>query len=362
MRSAKPVVLNADDERHLRILSNRKRIEARVQLRARIVLLAAAGMSDTDIAAKLLTDRRVAARWRARFLASGVTGLMQDATRPGRPRTARAPAQVEEVVRITLEETPAGATHWSTRTLAEHLGTNATAVTRIWRAHGLKPHRVESFKLSNDPHFIEKLDDIVGLYLDPPEHALVLCCDEKTQIQALDRTQPGLPLKRGRGTTMTHDYKRHGVTTLFAALNVLTGKVLSMIDQLHRHQEWLRFLKTIDRQTPRTKQLHLIVDNYATHKHPEVIAWLAQHPRFHMHFTPTSSSWLNMVERFFRDITDKRIRRGAFTSVSALEAAINDYIALHNARPKPFIWTAKASDILAKVTRARTALNKNTSN
>ena len=362
MRVAKPVPLSADDDRRLRILSKRKRIEARVQMRARIVLLAGDGMSDKDIAEKLDTDRRVAARWRARYLAAGVDGLLQDATRPGRPRTARNAANVAQVVRLTTEQTPQGATHWSTRTLAAHLGTSASAVARIWRAHGLKPHRVESFKLSNDPLFIEKLEDIVGLYLDPPEHALVLCCDEKTQIQALDRTQPGLPLKRGRGKTMTHDYKRNGVTTLFAALNMLTGQVLSMTDRLHRHQEWLRFLKMIDRQTPKNKQLHLIVDNYATHKHPEVKAWLAKHPRFHMHFTPTSSSWLNMVERFFRDITDKRIRRGVFTSVPELEAAIDEYIAAHNAKPKPFIWTAKASDILAKVTRARAALNKNTSN
>jgi transposase len=234
-------------------------------------------------------------------------------------------------------------------------------VARIWRAHGLKPHRVESFKLSNDPQFIEKLEDIVGLYLDPPEHALVLCCDEKTQIQALDRTQPGLPMKRGRGKTMTHDYKRNGVTTLFAAMNMQTGKVLSMTEQLHRHQEWLAFLKLIDRQTPKNMQLHLVVDNYATHKSPDVHAWLAKHQRFHMHFTPTSSSWLNMVERFFRDITDKQIRRGVFRSVPELEVAINEYIATHNANPKPFIWTAKASDILAKVTRARAKLNKSTS-
>ena len=322
MRVAKPVQLSADDDGRLQALSKRKRIEARFQMRARIVLLAAAGMSDKDIAQLLLTDRRVAARWRARFLAAGVDGLLQDATRPGRPRTTREAGNVEEVVRITLEETPAGATHWSTRTLAEYLGTNASTVARIWRAHGLKPHRVESFKLSNDPHFARKLQDIVGLYLDPPEHALVLCCDEKTQIQALDRTQPGLPLKRGRGTTLTHDYKRNGVTTLFAALNVLTGKVMSMTDQLHRHQEWLRLLEIIDRKTPKNKELHLIVDNYATHKHPQVLAWLAKHPRFHMHFTPTSSSWLNMVERFFRDITDKRIRRGVFKSVADLKAAI----------------------------------------
>ena len=361
MRVAKPVKLSADDDRNLRILSKRKRIEARVQMRARIVLMAAHGMSDKDIAQQLDSDRRVATRWRARFLAAGVQGLLTDATRPGRPRTARRDANVKKVVRTTLEHTPQGATHWSTRTLAAHLGTNASAVARIWRAHGLKPHRVKSFKLSNDPDFVKKLEDIVGLYLDPPEHALVLCCDEKTQIQALDRTQPGLPLKRGRGKTMTHDYKRNGVTTLFAALNMLTGRVLSITDKLHRHQEWLRFLKMIDRNTPKKKELHLIVDNYATHKHPEVKAWLAKHQRFHIHFTPTSSSWLNMVERFFRDITDKRIRRGIFTSVPELENAINEYIALHNANPKPFIWTAKATDILAKVTRARAALNKRTS-
>ena len=361
MRVAKPVKLSADDDRNLRILSKRKRIEARVQMRARIVLMAAHGMSDKDIAQQLDSDRRVATRWRARFLAAGVQGLLTDATRPGRPRTARRDANVKKVVRTTLEHTPQGATHWSTRTLAAHLGTNASAVARIWRAHGLKPHRVKSFKLSNDPDFVKKLEDIVGLYLDPPEHALVLCCDEKTQIQALDRTQPGLPLKRGRGKTMTHDYKRNGVTTLFAALNMLTGRVLSITDKLHRHQEWLRFLKMIDRNTPKKKELHLIVDNYATHKHPEVKAWLAKHQRFHIHFTPTSSSWLNMVERFFRDITDKRIRRGIFTSVPELETAINEYIALHNANPKPFIWTTKATDILAKVTRARAALNKRTS-
>jgi len=361
MRVARPVKLSAEEDRNLRILSKRKRIEARVQLRARIVLMAAEGASDKDIALRLDSDRRVAARWRARFLVARVQGLMTDATRPGRPRTARKDANVEKVVRTTLEHTPKGATHWSTRTLAAHLGISASAVGRIWRAHGLKPHRVRSFKLSNDPDFISKLEDIVGLYLDPPEHALVLCCDEKTQIQALDRTQPGLPLKRGRGTTMTHDYKRNGVTTLFAALNMLTGQVLSITDQLHRHQEWLRFLTMIDRKTPKKKDLHLIVDNYATHKHPEVKAWLAEHPRFHMHYTPTSSSWLNMVERFFRDITDKRIRRGVFSNVADLEAAIKEYIALHNKNPKPFIWTAKATDILAKVTRARAALNKCTS-
>ncbi len=276
MRVAKPVELNAEDVRRLRILSKRKRVEARVQLRARIVLKAAEGATHLEIAEALGIDRRVARRWRERFLQAGVEGLLEDATRPGRPRTARETLNEQLVVRTTIEQTPVCATHWSTRSLAAHLGTSAASVARIWRAHGLKPHCVESFKLSNDKRFIEKLEDIVGLYLDPPEHALVLSCDEKTQIQALDRTQPGLPLKRGRAQTMTHDYapkevplgdKRNGTTTLFAALNMLTGKVLSITDRLHRHQEWLRFLKMIDRSTPRGKELHLIVDNYSTHKH-----------------------------------------------------------------------------------------------
>lgn len=293
MRVAKSVVLGAEDDRQLRVLSKRKRVEDagatarthRLTRRRRHVGQGHRAQARHRPPRCRALARALSRRWRARSVAR--------CHAPGRLRTTRQAANVEQVVRITLEETPEGATHWSTRTLAAHLGTNATAVARIWRAHGLKPHRVKTFKLSNDPHFIEKLEDIVGLYLDPPEHALVLCCDEKTQIQALDRTQPGLPLKRGRGKTMTHDYKRNGVTTLFAALNMLTGQVLSMTDQLHRHQEWLRFLKTIDRMTPKNKSLHLIVDNYATHKHPEVRAWLARHPRFHMHFTPTSASWLS---------------------------------------------------------------------
>ncbi len=318
MRVARPVLLSADDDQRLRDLSKRKPVEARVQRRARIVLLAAVGVSDKDIADKLDTERRVAARWRARLLVAGVDGLLKDATRPGRPRTAREPANVEAVVRVTLNETtPAGATHWSTRTLAEHLGTNATAVARIWRDHGLKPHRFKTFKLSNDPHVIDKLEDIVGLYLDPPEHALVLSGDEKTQIQALDRTQPGLPMTRGRNETMTHDDKRNGVTMLFAALDVLTGKVVSMTDRLHRHQEWIRFLKTIDRSTPKSKQLHLIVDNYATHKHPEVLAWLDKQPRFHIHFTPTSLLQIGSQYAAARRVQrrDQRSRRAVTRSM-----------------------------------------------
>jgi transposase len=241
--------------------------------------------------------------------------------------------------------------------MAAASGISQTSVRRIWRAHGLKPHLVETFKISNDPQFVEKLEAIVGLYLNPPEHAIVLCVDEKSQIQALDRTQPGLPLKRGRGATMTHDYKRNGTTTLFAALNTLDGTVISLCQERHRHKEWLRFLRLIDEATPLEKQIHLIADNYATHKHPRVQRWLTRHPRFHIYFTPTSSSWLNMVERFFRDITTERLRRGVFTSVPALVTAIDEYIAHHNTDPKPFIWTKSARDILQKVIRANSHLS-----
>jgi len=241
--------------------------------------------------------------------------------------------------------------------MAEKLGISAASVSRYWRANGLKPHLVRSFKISRDPQFVEKLEDIVGLYLTPPEHAIVLCSDEKSQIQALDRTQPGLALKKGRASTMTHDYKRHGTTTLFAALNVLDGQVIAQCQQQHRHVEWLKFLKKIDRETPKKKKLHLIADNYATHKHPVVKAWLEKYPRFVMHFTPTSASWLNMVERFFRDITTERLRRGVFTSVPELITAINEYVGHHNIKPKPFIWTAKAKDILQKVIRANERLS-----
>ena len=241
--------------------------------------------------------------------------------------------------------------------MAKAADVGATTVRRIWRAHGLKPHLIETFKVSRDPKFVEKLEDVVGLYLSPPEHALVLSCDEKSQVQALDRTQPGLPLKKGRAATMTHDYKRHGTTTLFAALNVLDGTVIAQCQQRHRHDEWLKFLKKIDRETPKDKTLHLIADNYATHKHPHVQEWLEQHPRFNMHFTPTSASWLNMVERFFRDISENRLRRGVFTSVSELVAAIDEYVTHHNSEPKPFIWTASARDILQKVIRANSHLS-----
>jgi len=277
-------------------------------------------------------------------------------------RELRIPSVTPEIesriVNTTLHEKPAAATHWSTRTLAAHLGLSATTIRRVWRRNGLKPHRHDTFKLSRDPHFEDKLVDVVGLYLNPPEHTIVLSCDEKSQIQALNRTQPGLPMKPGRAGTMTHDYQRNGTTTLFAALNTLDGTVISMCQDRHRHEEWLKFLRLIDRKTPKHLQLHLIVDNYATHKHPDVRQWLAKHPRFVMHFTPTSASWLNMVERFFRDISENRLRHDSFASVADLEQAIAQYIEHHNKNPKPFIWTARAGDILAKVTRAKAALTR----
>jgi len=323
--------------------------------RARIVLLAGAGKQDLEIATDLGISNQKAARWRKRFLDGGLEALKQDAPRPGRTRTILDP-KIAEVIELTTQSKPQNATHWSTRTMAAAAGVSEASVRRIWRAHGLKPHLERTFKVSNDPLFAEKLEAIVGLYLNPPEHAIVLCADEKSQIQALDRTQPGLPLKKGRCGTMTHDYKRNGTATLFAALDTLDGSVISMCDDRHRHQEWLKFLRVIDYVIPQNRQVHLIVDNYATHKHPKVQRWLQRHPRFHVHFTPTSCSWLNMVERFFRDLTQNRLRRGVFRDVEELITAIGDYIDHHNRKPKPFIWTAKAQDILEKVKRARSAL------
>ena len=264
---------------------------------------------------------------------------------------------VARLIEMTTQITPPAAPHWSTRKMASELGVSAASVSRHWRANGLKPHLVRSFKVSRDPRFVEKLEDIVGLYMSPPEHALVLCCDEKSQVQALDRTQPGLPLKKGRAATMTHDYKRNGTTTLFAALNILNGKVIAQCQERHRHIEWLKFLRKIDRETPKELTLHLIADNDPTHKHPEVQKWLEKHPRVVMHFTPTSASWLNMVERFFRDVTTERLRRGVFTSAPDLVKAFDGYIAQHNTNLKPVIWTKSARDILQKVIRANSRLS-----
>ncbi len=358
MRVASPISLTDEQRRELLAVANGRSVSVRFSQRARMILLAAEAKQDIEVAAELHVQRQTVARWRERFRALGIDGLRKDAPRGGRKRTARSDAQVRSIIRRTTQTCPPDATYWSTRTMARAQGTSAATVRRVWREHGIKPHRVRSFKLSNDKHFVEKLEDVVGLYLDPPEHALVLSCDEKSQIQALDRTQPGLPLKTGRVATMTHDYVRHGTTTLFAALSTLDGKLIGTCMKRHRHQEWIKFLNLIDQETPADKQLHLIVDNYATHKHPKVRAWLKRHSRFHVHFTPTSASWLNMVERFFRDLTDKRLRRGVFRSVEQLIAAIQQYIARQNLSPKAFIWTAKASDILEKVKIARQHLHK----
>ena len=332
-------------------------------LRAKIVLAAAAGRRSDEIAAELKCTRRTVGTWRNRFVNERLAGIERDAPRGGRTPTQRAAVEAEIIGRTT-RETPANATQWSTRSLAEAIGCNDTMVHRVWRDNGLKPHLTKTFKVSNDPPPIneyraEKLVDVVGLYLNPPEHALVLSCDEKSQIQALDRTQKSLPLFPGRLKTMTHDYKRHGTTTLFAAIELAQGKIIAECLPHHRHQEWIRFLKKIDAETPPKLDLHLIIDNYATHKHPKVLAWLKRHPQFHQHFIPTSSSWLNVIERWFRDITQNRIRNGVFRSVADLEQAIADYIQHHNANLKTFVWTKKAEDILEKVRRARTALNKN---
>ena len=357
MRVACEITLTDDERKTLTRWSRGRSTPTRLVLRAKIVLLSAEGRMNKDIARELSTMRKTVALWRNRFAQQRLTGLEQDAPRSGRKPKVRA-AVAREIIETTTQERPAHATQWSTRSLAKHLGVSPSMVQRVWKANRLQPHRVKTFKLSNDKQFAEKLVDVVGLYLSPPEHAIVLCVDEKTQIQALDRTQKSLPIYPGRCGTMTHDYKRNGTTTLFAALNVLEGLVIAACMPRHRHQEWIKFLDQIDRSTPPDVDLHLIADNYATHKHPKVQRWLKRHRRFHMHFIPTSSSWLNLVERWFRDLTQQRIRRGVFHSVEQLEAAIMDYIEHHNDTTEGYIWTAKAADILEKVRRAREVLNK----
>lgn len=356
MRVATSIVLTDDERATLSKWTQGRSTEVRLVLRAKIVLAAAEGTLNKQIAADLETDTHTVARWRNRFAEQRLAGITKDAPRGGRP-TAERGVLVAEIIRKTTQETPPNATHWSTRTLARALGINAMTVQRVWKANGLKPHLTKSFKVSNDPKFVEKVIDIVGLYLNPPEHALVLSCDEKSQIQALDRSQKSLPLFPGRLKTLTHDYRRHGTTTLFAAIELAEGKIIAECMPQHRHQEWIKFLKKIDAETPAGLELHLIVDNYATHKHPKVQNWLKRHKRFHLHFTPTSSSWLNLIERWFREITDKRIRRGVFKSVPQLEQAIQDFIDQHNADPKTFRWTKSTEDILAKVRRAKDVLN-----
>jgi transposase len=339
----------------LEVLSRAQSAPHRQVQRAQALLLAAGGVANARIAAQVGVEAGTVRSWRSRFAEEGLAKLGK--VRAGRGRKPSIPqSKIDEIVGLTRHAKPAGQTHWSCRTMAERVGVSPATVQRVWAARGLKPHLVTTFKLSNDPRFEEKLIDVVGLYLAPPDNAIVLCLDEKSSVQALDRTQPSLPMTKGRAATMTHDYKRNGTTTLFAALDVLTGKVIGQCLPRHRHIEFLKFLRKIDKEVPKGLQVHLICDNYATHKHPEVKTWLAKHPRCHVHFTPTSSSWLNLVERWFRELTDKALRRGVFHSVPDLIAAIEEYLDAHNDDPKPFVWTATADDILAKVARGRVAL------
>jgi len=347
--------LTGEEKQELLRLTRGRNTPQKVALRSKIVLLADEGVNKRQIAEGLDTTRPTVYLWLGRFAEGGVDSLKQDASRPGRKPALSSDRELE-IVEATLSEKPPNATHWSVRTMAEAKGVSRMTVHRVWKKYNLKPHLQSTFKISNDPHFAEKLQDIVGLYMNPPEKALVLSVDEKSQIQALDRTQPGLPMKPGKAGTMTHDYKRNGTTTLFAALNVLEGNVIGDCMPRHRAEEFLRFLRKIDKLTPRDLDVHLIVDNYGTHKTAKVNEWLSKHPRFHMHFTPTSSSWLNAVEGFFSQITSKRIKRGAFRSVAELKDAIGQYIDKHNENPRPFVWTKGADVILDKVNACKEAL------
>jgi transposase len=327
----------------------RRKTAQALALRARIVLACAAGADNKVVAARQRVTPQTVSKWRARFVEQRLDGLL-DAPRPGAPRSID-DTRIDAVIAKTLESVPAGATHWSTRSMARDTGLSQTAVSRIWRAFGLQPHRQETFKLSSDPLFVEKVRDIVGLYLDPPVKAMVLCVDEKSQIQALDRTQPLLPLAPGIPERRTHDYARHGTTTLFAALDIATGEVIGETHRRHRSSEFLQFLRTIEANVPPKLDIHLVMDNYGTHKTPTIKAWFARNPRFHVHFTPTSASWLNQVERWFAALTQNYIRRGTHRSTRQLEQAIRQYLELNNARPKPFVWSKSADDILASIER-----------
>jgi len=352
MRTERPktaLTVTDDERQELDQWARRPKSTQRLALRARIVLACAEGLSNTAVARQLGVTLPTVGKWRARFITDRLEGLA-DEPRPGAPRTLT-DAQVESVITRTLESKPSAATHWSTRNMAKASGLSQSAIVRIWHAFGLQPQRSETFKLSTDPFFVEKVRDVVGLYLNPPDRAIVLCVDEKSQVQALDRTQPLLPMQPGQAERHTHDYVRHGTTALFAALNVATGEVLGRCHSRHRQQEFVRFLDLIDSRVRREPgvEIHLVMDNYGTHKAPTVKRWLQRHPDFHLHFIPTSSSWLNQVERFFAEITAKRIRRGAFRSVKELESAIEEYLAQHNANPKPFVWTASANSILERI-------------
>ncbi len=346
-RAAAPLAISDGQREVLWSLSHSQTAAHRVVQRARVLLLAADGVSNSEISELVGVSRPTVLAWRGQFERDGLIGFGEVAQGRGR-KPSIGDDKVAEIVELTLHSKPEGATHWSCRSMAQRVGVSPASVQRIWSARGLKPHLVKTFTLSNDRHFEEKLIDVVGLYLNPPDQAVVLCMDEKSQIRALDRTQPSLPMKPGRAGTMTHDDRRHGTTTLFAALNVLTGTVIGAWAPRHRNAEFLKFLRTIDREVPQGLRIHVICDNYGTHKHANVKEWLAEHPRFHLHVTPTSSSWLNLVERWFRDLTDKAIRRGVFHSVGDLIAAIEDYLKANNDNPKPFVWTATAEQILAK--------------
>jgi len=350
-----PLSMTSEQRMTLEAWVNARTSPQRIVLRSRICLLGADGVSNNAIAKRLGTSRPTVILWRNRFAKSGPAGISEDA--PHGPSSRRTEAEtVKLIVEQTLQTRPPDATHWSTRTLAKEIGVSHMTVARVWDAHGLQPHRIRTFKMSKDKRFVEKLTDVVGLYLNPPEKALVLCVDEKSQIQALDRTQPGLPMKKGRCGTMTHDYKRNGTTSLFAALNVLEGTVIGTCYPRHRHQEFLKFMREINRETPRFLDLHLILDNYGTHTHPHVDQWLESHPRFHLHFTPTSSSWLNLIERWFAELTRKRIKRGAFRSVPELVSAIKEFIRVNNREPKPFVWTKKVNQILEKIAHCKAVI------
>jgi len=348
-RPKRPLVLTADEQERLQSLARRARSQSVLARRARVILASAQGLANQVVARQVRCSVGMVNKWRSRFLKQRLEGLY-DEPRPGAPRQVT-DAQVEKVVIQTLESMPRGQTHWSTRSLAQASGLSRMTINRIWRAFGLQPHRTETFKLSPDPLLIEKVRDVVGLYLDPPDHALVFCVDEKSQIQALDRTQPLLPMRPGQAERRTHDYKRHGTTSLFAALELKTSRVIGQLHRRHRSSEFRQFLDLIEAQAPAELEVHIIMDNYGTHKTAIIRKWFAKRPRFHVHFTPTYASWINLVERWFAEITNKRIRRGVFRSVKELEAAIREYIDVHNESPKPFVWTKRADQILASIAR-----------
>lgn len=360
MRKAVAIHLTMEEEKQLRIWASGRKHPRRLTERARIVLHAAAGMSNVEIARRVGIDKNTVGRWRRRFAEKGIAGIEKELPRGGNHggHDSEEMARLRErvVAATTQEEPPKGAAQWTVRSMAKHVGMSKSFVHKVWQKFGLKPHQVRTFKVSRDPNFISKLRDVVGLYLNPPEHAAVFSFDEKSSIQALDRTQPGLPLKKGRCGTMTHDYKRHGTTTLFAAMNLASGEVVSETYRRHRHEEFLCFLRRLNRDVPRGQEIHIILDNYSTHRHREVMKWLARQKRIFLHFIPTSSSWLNLVEGFFAKLTKQHIKRSAYTSVAHLEASLKEYVENHNKSPKPFMWTKSADEILEKVERAKKAL------